>query len=342
MKKIFQINKITILSLLILFMSSCSNGDEISPIVNKPTGASQNIVQLVQASPDLSRLLEAITKAELGLTLSGTGTFTVFAPTNAAFDAAGLSSSVINAYSTPAEISSLRETLLNHVFSTTKKTTDLTIGYYKTQGKGSASTTNTLSMYINNTISSSGENQITINGGTTNKGGIITSGNIEAINGIIHKVNGVILPPKIINHANANPNFSTLVSTLSGAGQPTGANSFMSILSGTNIYTVFAPTNSAFTAATFITSSTTAAQVTKVLNYHITNAFGGNILSTSLSNSLGPIPMLTTPVQNTTINITGGAKIIDQAGNNCNIIGTDVQCANGVIHAIERVLLPSF
>ncbi|MNY47188.1 Fasciclin domain protein [compost metagenome] len=46
--------------------------------------------------------------------------------------------------------------------------------------------------------------------------------------------------------------------------------------------------------------------------------------------------------QNFTVGLTGGAKITDASGRVSNIIATDVQCSNGIIHAIDKVLLPKF
>ena len=43
-----------------------------------------------------------------------------------------------------------------------------------------------------------------------------------------------------------------------------------------------------------------------------------------------------------TVNTTSGATITDGNGRVTNIIATDVQASNGVIHAVDRVLLPSF
>ena len=53
------------------------------------------------------------------------------------------------------------------------------------------------------------------------------------------------------------------------------------------------------------------------------------------------IPTITLLVQNLTVNLTGGAKLIDTTPTASNIIVTDVQCANGVIHAVDKVLQPN-
>ncbi|CAN5517776.1 hypothetical protein BH23BAC1_BH23BAC1_15160 [soil metagenome] len=76
--------------LLILFItgliSSCNNDDDDVPGVTPP----QNIIEVASSNDNFSTLVAAIQKAELAEVLSGTGPFTVFAPTNAAFTAAGI------------------------------------------------------------------------------------------------------------------------------------------------------------------------------------------------------------------------------------------------------------
>ncbi len=328
------------LSLFAVAIASCSS-DEVTPIVNNPTGPTQNIVQLAQGSPDLSRLVEAVVKAGLATELSAAGTKTVFAPTNAAFDAANLSSAAIagiTATSTPINIEQLKQILYNHVLGTVKTSTQLTTGYYKTLSIGTASATNTLSMYVNNSAPTGGGAVVTINGGTTNSGAVVSAADIAATNGIIHKVSGVILPPKIVNHAVANSAFSTLVTVLTSTSGTFGNQApVLAALGGNGPLTVFAPTNSAFTAATFITGAT-GVQVTKVLQYHVSSA--GNVLAGTLTQGQ-IIPTLTAPVQNLTVDLTGGAKLSDTTAVKANIIVTDVQCANGVIHAVDKVLQPT-
>ena len=77
--------------------------------------------------------------------------------------------------------------------------------------------------------------------------------------------------------------------------------------------------------------------MTKVLQYHVVN---GNILAASLTEGQ-IVTTLQTP-QTFTIQLTGGAKIKDANNRISTIIATDVQCSNGVIHVLDKVLLPVF
>ncbi len=293
---------------LVLSFTACSDDDNDGG--NTPA---KNIATIATETADLSILVQALNRAGLVATFDSAGDYTVFAPTNAAFPV-------------------LTEILKNHVLSEGLKSADLTTGYYKTLAKGTASSTNTISMFIN---LSSG---VVLNGGASNGGAsvVLNRANIEASNGIIHVVDRVIGLPTVVNHAIANPSFSTLVTTITMDGQP----DFVNILSGTGSFTVFAPTNDAFTALTAelvaMEFVPTTEQLTTVLQYHVVAP--ANVLAGSLTEG-----QVVTPLAGGTftVSLMGGAKITDGSARVTNIITTDVQASNGVIHAIDRVLLPN-
>lgn len=300
------------------FTISCDNDDDpVPPADNTITG-------LAKANPNLSILVQALTKAELAGALTEVGPYTVFAPTNDAFVAFLKTTPYATLNDVPKSV--LTEILLNHVVSGKVKSTDLKTGYVKTLAKSSTSGMNTMSMYVDLTSG------VKLNGVAK-----VTIADVMASNGVIHVVDKVIGLPTIVTHATANPNFTSLVGALTGAGQP----DFVSILSGTGPFTVFAPTNAAFTAlntelAPGGISGVSAANLTKVLQYHVAN---GNVLAASLTEG----QMVTTlqAQQKFTILLTGGAKIKDVNNRMSNIVATDVQCSNGVIHVLDKVLLPT-
>ncbi|RZL30669.1 MAG: fasciclin domain-containing protein, partial [Pedobacter sp.] len=309
---------------LVFTLNSCDDDD------NNTKSNSKTIAAIASETSDLSILVQALDRAGLTNTFNSPGEFTVFAPTNAAFQAFLTANNFASLDAVPVSV--LTEVLKNHVLADNLKSTDLSTGYYSTLAKGSASSSNTLSMFIN---LSSG---VVINGGPSNSGAnvMLNMANIEASNGVVHVVDRVIGLPSVVNHAIANPSFSTLVSTLTSEGQP----DFVSILSETGPFTIFAPTNDAFTALTAELTAMnfvpTAAQLTTVLQYHVISP--ANVLSTSLTNN-----MVVTPLAGGTftINTTGGAKITDGSNRTTNIIAVDIQATNGVIHAVDRVLLPN-
>lgn len=308
---------IAIFAFLGLMLTSCSDDDNPQPTVDN------TITGIASKASDLTLLVKALKKADLAATLQGAGPFTVFAPTDQAFINAGYTASVIDNLPV-ADIPGLKQILLNHVVSGSVQSTGLTNNsYIKTLAKGTASTTNTLSMYVNTTsgVRLNGMSSVI----TTTSGSTF---DIIATNGVIHKVNAVITLPTIVTHATANSNFSTLAQLLTDQN-------LISTLSGTasSPFTVFAPLNSSFDTATLnLYTSLSSAKKTAVLTYHVVG--GANVLS----NAIPTTPITTLESGTFTI---AGTVITDEQSRQTNIVLTDVQCANGVIHAVNKVLLPN-
>lgn len=270
-------------------------------------------------TPQLSSLVAALQAADGDLVnvLSGSGPFTVLAPTNEAFNA------FLEANNTTLEDIDkglLAQVLLNHVIAGNVTSSNLTTagsGYTSTSATGPGG--NNLSLYFN---TSSG---VEFNGVSS-----VVTPDISATNGTVHIVDAVIGLPTVVTHAAANPNFITLVGLLDQQG-------LVTTLDGTasSPFTVFAPSNDAFTAFETenpgVLASLTSDQVTSVLTYHV--VAGANVLSTGIP--AGPITTLETG----TFTITG-TTINDEADRDTNIVAFDVQGTNGVIHVISNVLLP--
>ena len=175
---------------------------------------------------------------------------------------------------------------------------------------------NYLSMYVQ------------VDGGVyINKNTMVTAADIEADNGVIHVVDQVILPPTVVDVAIANDNFTTLVQAVVKAG-------LVETLSGDGPFTVFAPTNDAF-AALFTDlgisglDDLTAEQLVPILTYHV---ISGNVLSTDLTN--GDVPTLNEG-NSLTVDLSAGVNI-----NDSQVVAADIQASNGVVHVIDKVLIP--
>ncbi|WP_438965312.1 fasciclin domain-containing protein [Flavobacterium sp.] len=309
MKNIAKLIKLTLLVVTTSIMFSCTD-DETG------TTQSNTISAIASRTSDFSILVSALDRAGLVQTLDQTGPYTVFAPDNAAFSAFLTANNFNSLEEVPIPL--LTEILKNHVVSGTNLSTGLTTGYVKTLAVGSASSTNTLSMYINTT------NGVRLNGVSN-----VTQADIVASNGVIHKVNAVIGLPTVVTHAAANGNFSTLAGLLDAQGLlPT-----LSSTSGTPTpFTVFAPLNSAFTQPVIdLYGTLTDAQKTGLLTYHVVGE--ANVLSTGI-----PTTAINT-LQGGTFTV-AGTVITDAINAQTNIVLTDVQCSNGVIHAIDRVIRP--
>ena len=137
---------------------------------NPPT---QNIVEIAASNPDFSTLVTAVTEAKLVETLSGPGPFTVFAPTNAAFDA--LPDGTLDALLQDPE-GDLQDILLYHVLVEALRSPDISNGMKKTTALGKDVT-------------------FSVNGGVKINNANIIVTDILATNGVIHVIDTVILPP---------------------------------------------------------------------------------------------------------------------------------------------------
>ena len=319
MKNLFKIIPILLISLTTL--QSCNNNDDdnvedVSTIVN-----------LAVDSADLTSLVAALDRANLVSALNGEGPFTVLAPTNDAF-AAFLSANNFNSLEdVPVDI--LTKVLLNHVISGSLISTDLSTGYANTLATSAASQT-PLSIYVD-----------TSNGVRFNGVSSVSAADILAVNGVIHKVDAVIGLPNIVTFATADPNFSTLVSALTRSDLTTD---FVGVLSTDSAtapapFTVFAPINDAFNRLLTELNLTSLSEIDEptldvVLKYHVVG--GANVLDSNLTDNL----TVSTLSGDITADITGGARLTDPTGRVSDIIATNVQANNGVIHAINKVILP--
>jgi uncharacterized surface protein with fasciclin (FAS1) repeats len=319
MKNLFKIIPILLISLTTL--QSCNNNDDdnvedVSTIVN-----------LAVDSADLTSLVAALDRANLVSALNGEGPFTVLAPTNDAF-AAFLSANNFNSLEdVPVDI--LTKVLLNHVISGSLISTDLSTGYANTLATSAASQT-PLSIYVD-----------TSNGVRFNGVSSVSAADILAVNGVIHKVDAVIGLPNIVTFATADPNFSTLVSALTRSDLTTD---FVGVLSTDSAtapapFTVFAPINDAFNRLLTELNLASLSEIDEptldiVLKYHVVG--GANVLDSDLTDNL----TVSTLSGDITADITGGARLTDSTGRVSDIIATNVQANNGVIHAINKVILP--
>lgn len=297
---------------------SCSSEDNIN-------AKKSSITEIVQSQSNLTTLGIALQRTDLLTTLNNEGTFTLFAPTNAAFDNFLTLNGFTDINAVP--VATLKEILLNHVIGDVKTVLDLPpSGYIKTLAKGNAAATNTLSLYVNKS------NGIVLNGVSE-----VISENALARNGIVHIVDGVIGLPTVFDHLNSNPNFTSLIGVLTGTGQP----NFAATFSGTGPFTVFAPVNAAFTSlntelAPSGVAGVSAANMTKILQYHVVS---NNILSSQLIE--GQVLTTLQAPQTFSVLLSAGPRLKDVNNRNSNIIVTDIQCSNGVIHALSKVMLPT-
>ena len=312
MKNFIQMNYLKKFTLAMLFLAipfitvSCNDDDDDMGGTDE-----KNIVQIAQDTPELSTLVDALVAANLTGALSGDGPFTVFAPTNAAFQK--LDPTTLNTIiSTPSLLTAL---LQYHVVADEVFSNELSNGNVPTLLSGQSVAVNV----------SGG--MVTLNGSSK-----VTTADVMASNGIIHIIDKVLMPPSVVDIAMYSSDFSSLVSAVVKAD-------LAGTLSGDGPFTVFAPTNDAFQALLDSNEDWSSladipvATLEAVLNYHVVN--GANVQSGQLSND----QEVTALGGNFTIQIGDDVKI-NGVNSSATVILTDVQGSNGVVHVIDTVLLP--
>ncbi|MFW2375026.1 MAG: fasciclin domain-containing protein [Cellulophaga baltica] len=314
------LKKITMLMLFIglpLLILSCNDDDD-----DMGTG-DKNIVEIAQQTPELSTLVDALVATNLTGALSGDGPFTVFAPTNAAFE--NLPDGVLNnIIANPALLTSL---LQYHVVSGDVKSTDLSNGPVPTLLSGQT---------IDVDISSG----VTLNGSSN-----VTTADIDASNGVIHIIDEVLFPEDFYSMTLAqivagSPDHTILLSALA---KPELSDLLAAASDPTGDLTVFAPTDAAFEGVLAALGKTSIDEIPvgvlkEIVTYHI---LGGAVTSDQLAN--GNVNTLLPGIPGgpefefVTVDLTDGVKI-----NTANVTAADLKAVNGVAHVVDAVLLPSY
>ena len=297
-----------------VLITSCKKDDN--------PATTNTITDIVLTNNNFTLLRAAVQRAGLADALR-TGTLTVFAPTDDAFRAAGFADvAAINAVSVP----NLTALLQYHVLLTTVRAADVAAAQ-NTPVQSLLTTNGTLYVSkINNNVSVNGRS--------------VTTADVAADNGVVHIINGVLVPPAgdIVTTVLGNPqNFSLLAAAVQRAGA-----GVLTALQSTTAATIFAPTNDAFISAGYSASAIAAADPTvlaRVLSYHV---IPGRVFSTQLTDGVTPATLLG-PAATVRVNVVGGGVTVTGLGNGTNaatVVSPNNLSTNAVIHAINRVLLP--
>jgi uncharacterized surface protein with fasciclin (FAS1) repeats len=292
---------------LATLFTACKN-DEPAPT---PTPALKNVVEIVVENPNFSLLKQAVVKSDLSTTLSS-GSLTVFAPDNAAFQAAGIDSAYI-ASLTDAEIGDI---LKYHVLG------------IKIEASGIPTSDTLKTLRGLNLFASKNVNGVFVNGIK------VKTANIQASNGVIHVISNLLTAPtgNIAALVADNDNFDLLFAAVVRAD-------LAGTLSGSGKYTVFAPTDAAFEAASLTADSIANISPNALASVLLSHVIGTNIFASdltegatastlqqgvSLSIALSPVP---------SVKLSGSSRPAS------NITEANIVTTNGVIHVIDRVLL---
>jgi uncharacterized surface protein with fasciclin (FAS1) repeats len=278
---------------LVVTATACGDDDIVDP-------ADESIIGTALGAGSFSTLLTALDSAGLTETLQ-MGSYTVFAPTDAAFDA-------------------LPAGTLDGLLANSDALTDV-LTYHVVNGEYSAGELEALS-----SIQTLQGEPIVITQGSVMLNGVMVQQSVEAENGIIHIIDEVLLPPEedIVETA-VSAGFSTLATALTSA-------SLIDALKADGPFTVFAPTDAAFAALPEGTLDALLADpeaLAEVLTYHV---ISGQVFARDLDGVVSSPTLAGYPVL---FDLSDGAKI-----NGVDITSTDILTTNGVIHVIDEVLLP--
>tara|TARA_Y200000002_G_C22589147_1_gene624387 strand:+ start:81 stop:1046 length:966 start_codon:yes stop_codon:yes gene_type:complete len=307
------------------FTYSCSVDD--GEVEMRP----KTMLDLVQESTNYTYLTYAISKTGLSNTLSSSNSsLTLFAPNDMAFGRFLMENGFRSIDEIPVEL--LTKVLLNHVLVEEVEYSKFRTGYYETAAEFVKETyTKNISMHIEEV-----NMRITLNGES-----MITRA-VRAENGIVHAVNRVIPLPTIVTFAKADKNLEILLTALT---RPDLTADFPSILStGSDTspapFTVFAPTNEAFVDLLQELGANSLSDIDEstlksTLTYHVLAE------RVAASKDLSDNLQLETLGGTITANVTGGATLTDGNNRVCNIIAVDIQANNGIVHVIDKVILPN-
>ena len=276
---------------------------------------SNTVVDIVVNSENHNTLEAAVIAAGLDATLSGDGPFTLFAPTDDAFSA--LPEGTVDALLEDPS-GALTDILLYHAVGAEAFAADLTDGQMITtiNGKDITVTINMDGVFINDAQ--------------------VTMADIDADNGVVHVIDAVLLPPPptVFDIISDSPDHNTLQSLIEAA-------SLDGVLSDEGTYTVFAPTDEAFSILPQEVIDQLLAdpsgQLTDILTYHVTGSVigSGDLEDRTIATALNGLDYLVTEIEG------GGFTINANGSAGAQITVTDLEGTNGVVHVIDAILIPS-
>ncbi|MBY0312646.1 MAG: fasciclin domain-containing protein [Phycisphaerales bacterium] len=276
-----------------------------------PAAAQQNLVQIAAGNKDFSTLVAAVQAAGLAETLSGAGPFTIFAPTNEAF--AKLPKGTVESLLKPENKAKLTAILTYHVVPARVPAADAVKATFAPTVNGQR-----LDLKLNGS-------ELSVDSAKVIKTDIFGS------NGVIHVIDTVVLPtedniPAVATRAGS---FKTLLAAATAAG-------LVPALSGDKALTVLAPTDDAFaklpkgTLEKLLKPENKDALAT-ILKLHVIEGrvYSDQAIKSGTASTLAG--------ENVKFSVKDGKASV----NGSNIVSTDIDASNGVIHVIDAVILPA-
>ncbi len=284
-------------------------------------GDCSTILEAAAATPELSSLVAAVTAAGLGDALAGDD-LTVFAPTNDAFDALltalGLQFSDLTA-------DNLIPILTYHVAdSVVDSTAAIGVAGADDNTFGTLGGTVTLDVVDGKLVIDKDEFAATV-----------VTPDIMACNGIVHVIDGVIVP-SMTDIVTTQEGFSGLATLIGAAESGATIAGVLNASPEDGAYTLFAPNNAAISAVSPVPS---AEALDDILQYHVYQSDPAVDAATALTLDDAAIMML----NGDTATVDGGSAVTvtDTGGTTSTVTIADIYAANGIIHVIDGVLLPT-
>ncbi|MEQ8238515.1 MAG: fasciclin domain-containing protein [Cyclobacteriaceae bacterium] len=311
---LFSATMLGVLALSLTFFTSCDSDDD--DVVMEDETATQNIVEIASANEDLSTLVSVLTEyPDLVSALSSEGSFTVFAPTNQAFADLLPVIGQTSYADVPKDV--IERILKYHVVT--------------------AAAVESSALSDEQVIATFLEGEsvtVSLDAGVSINGASVVAADIEASNGIVHVVDAVLVPSlemsivnTVVEPAYFNSSFSILTEAVVKAGLLT------TLIDTEANFTVFAPSNAAFEAAG-ITSldGLDADALTPILTYHV---LGAEVNAAGLPATGSAIETLN---GNIYLSVNGEGIFLNGT---TEVIATDIAADNGVVHVIDRMLMPA-
>jgi uncharacterized surface protein with fasciclin (FAS1) repeats len=296
-------------------LAQCSSSNTVTASKDAMSGVhaaapTMDIVDTAVAAGNFKTLAAALQAAGLVETLKGKGPFTVFAPTDEAFSK--LPKGTVEGLLKPEAKGTLTSILTYHVVAGSAMAKDVV-------GMTFATTVNGQRVDI----------KVTGDKVMVDKANVIKT-DIACTNGVIHVIDGVLLPSQdtIVDTAVKAGSFTTLAKALTAAG-------LVDTLKGKGPFTVFAPTDEAFSklppgTLENLLKPENKDQLVKILTFHVVpgRVYADQVVKLTEAK--------TVQGSSVTISAKGGKVMVDGA----NVTATDIESSNGVIHVIDAVILP--
>lgn len=329
-----NLKKIWVVMLTLLVVYSCSDDD------TPPQEDAKTIYDIVSAEADLSLFVAAVDKVGMDAELKDLNQtesidYTVFVPDDTAFTQFLNDNNYADINAVPNNV--LESLLRNHLIESEVITSTTLLGQnsgYLTTGAQEASTGNNIYMFFyndNGVLMLNGEAEVTL-------------ANTPASNGMIHRVVRVIGIPSVRTFFMADPalsRFGEAVFIIDESNGDTSYSDGYADFEGNAPYTLLAPNNVAFDELMInlgINSLTDVppSDLQNILDLHLIT--GVNALSSDLTDGM----VIPTENGNVVANVDGPAISFTNpdSGETVNVVQADIQAGNGVIHILDRVLLP--